>query len=82
MWKSQEIRSLSLLFAKSLNIALKKLEVKYIVPVPPRKGKIQEKGWDQIDELCNLLEYLYGFKILRLLERSTKNWAEKGAWSR
>ena len=72
MWKSQEIRSLSLLFAKSLNIALKKLEVKYIVPVPPRKGKIQEKGWDQIDELCNLLEYLYGFKILRLLERSTK----------
>ena len=71
MWKSQEIRSLSLLFASILNRVLKQEEVEFIVPVPPRKGKIQEKGWDQIDELCNLLEFIYGFKILRLLERST-----------
>ena len=71
MWKSQEIRSLSLLFAGILNRVLKQQEVEFIVPVPPRKGKIQEKGWDQIDELCNLLEFIYGFKILRLLERST-----------
>ena len=71
MWKSQEIRALSLLFAKILNAALKKLEASIIIPVPPRKGKLQQKGWDQIDELCNLLEYIYGYKILRVLERST-----------
>ena len=71
MWKSQEIRSLSLLFAKILNGVLQKLDARVIIPVPPRKGKLQQKGWDQIDELCNLLEYLYGFKVLRILERST-----------
>lgn len=71
MWKSQEIRALSLFFAKILDGLLKKLGAKVIIPVPPRKGKLQEKGWDQIDELCNLLEYIYGFKILRILERAT-----------
>ena len=71
MWKSQEIRSLSIFFAKILNGVFKKLDTNIIIPVPPRKGKIQQKGWDQIDELCNLLEYIYGYKILRILERST-----------
>ena len=71
MWKSQEIRSLSLFFAKILNGVLKNLGASVIIPVPPRKGKLEQKGWDQIDELCNLLEYIYGYKILRILERST-----------
>ncbi len=71
MWKSQEIRALSLFFAKILDGVLQKLSAKVIIPVPPRKGKLQQKGWDQIDELCNLLEYIYGYKILRILERST-----------
>ena len=70
-WKSQEIRALSHFFAKILNGVLQKLDSKVIIPVPPRKGKMQQKGWDQIDELCNLLEYIYGYKILRILERST-----------
>ncbi len=70
-WKSQEERIISLLFAGLLRPVLKKLGTQFIVPVPPRKGKIREKGWDQIDELCNILEYKYGFKILRLLERKT-----------
>ncbi|MBO4640506.1 MAG: ComF family protein [Treponema sp.] len=72
MWKSQEIRSLSFFFAKILNGVLHKLNAQVIIPVPPRKGKLQQKGWDQIDELCNLLEYIYGYKVLRILERSTK----------
>ena len=59
------------MFARILNHVLKQIGVEFIIPVPPRKGKIQEKGWDQIDELCNLLDYIYGFKILRLMERST-----------
>ena len=71
MWKSQEIRSISLMFAKILNLFLHQIGEEFIVPVPPRKGKIQEKGWDQIDELSNLLEFVYGFKILRILERNT-----------
>ena len=71
MWKSQEIRSLSLFFAKILNGVLQKLDCRVIIPVPPRKGKLEQKGWDQIDELCNLLEYIYGYKVLRILERST-----------
>ena len=71
MWKSQEIRSLSFFFAKILAQVIKKLDSQVIVPVPPRKGKLAEKGWDQIDELCNLLEYLYGYRVLRILERST-----------
>ena len=71
MWKSQEIRSLSFFFAKILNGVLQKLGAQVIIPVPPRKGKLQQKGWDQIDELCNLLEYIYGYKVLRILERST-----------
>ena len=71
MWKSQEIRSLSFFFAKILKGMLHKLDCKVLIPVPPRKGKLQQKGWDQIDELCNLLEFIYGYKVLRILERST-----------
>ena len=76
-WKSLEVRSLSLFFAGILNKVLKEAGVEFIVPVPPRKGKVKEKGWDQIDELCNLLDYVYGFKILRLLERSTSKEQKK-----
>ena len=60
------------MFAGFLNPVLKKMDAEFIVPVPPRKGKIQEKGWDQIDELCRLLEFRYGYKVLRLLQRKTK----------
>lgn len=72
MWKTQEIRVISNMFAKFLNPVLKRMEAQFIVPVPPRKGKINQKGWDQIDELCSLLQYRYGYKILRILERRTK----------
>nr|WP_318692444.1 hypothetical protein [uncultured Treponema sp.] len=45
------------------------IEQKVIIPVPPRSGKIREKGWDQIDETCSVLENLYGYRVLRLLRR-------------
>ena len=77
LWKTQEVRVLSNLFAKILNQVLKAMEAEFIVPVPPRKGKIQKKGWDQIDELCNLLEFRYGYKILRILERKTSEQQKK-----
>ncbi len=68
-WKSQGIRTLSFLFARILSFVLRDLDVDVIVPVPPRPGKIEKNGWDQIDELCTILKYHYGFKIFPLLER-------------
>lgn len=69
-WKIQEVRTLSPFFAERIACVLRELNVKIVVPVPPRKGKIQKKGWDQIDEVCQFLEFRYGFKVLKLLERN------------
>ena len=57
--------------AELIGEALFELGVKVVVPVPPRYGKIKEIGWDQVDELCNILEHRFGFKILRVLERKS-----------
>lgn len=70
-WKIRGERSLSFLFATVVHKALVQNGITTIVPVPPRPHKIEENGWDQIDELCNYLEAFYGVKILRLLERKT-----------
>lgn len=69
-WKIKENRSLSKYFAKKIS----EIHSKYfnnipIVPVPPRPGKIKSKGWDQIQELCNYLEYFYDVKIENVLKR-------------
>ena len=71
LWKIEGVRTLSGFFAGLCSQALKKIDVKYIVPVPPRPGKIQKNGWDQIDELCSFLELRYGFCRLNLLERTS-----------
>lgn len=76
-WKMQEERSFSPLFARLLCEVLRKTENKVIVPVPPRKGKIRKKGWDQIEELCLFLEKRYGFRVLRILERNTSGQQKK-----
>ena len=70
-WKMQDERIFSPIFASFLNKYLKLNDEKILVPVPPRKGKIRQKGWDQIEELCNFLEKRYSFKILRILERNS-----------
>jgi predicted amidophosphoribosyltransferase len=69
LWKSKEERVISNMFAWILNSVLRKMEAQFVVPVPPRKGKINQKGWDQIDELCSILKYRYGYKVLHLLQR-------------
>lgn len=68
-WKISEERCLSPVFARFIFQALEKLNCRILVPVPPRKGKIKKKGWDQIDDLCQFLEKRYGITVLRLLER-------------
>ncbi len=97
-WKSKNVRSLSLFFANLIYKAIiqvqkeRNLSFDCVVPVPPRKGKIRKKGWDQIDELCKILSYKYKVKIAELLvrydsreqkkknreERKDKNGAEYG----
>ena len=76
-WKLEDKRTLSPYFAEIFYKKLKSLEGKTgkslaVVPVPPRKGKIREKGWDQIDELCFYLEKGWNVKILPLLERVSR----------
>lgn len=72
-WKINGCRSLSPLFALALEKALVNIYGKQrlvpLVPVPPRPGKIKKTGWDQIDELCNILHSCYGRSVVHLIKR-------------
>ena len=73
-WKLEDKRNLSVYFASLFYRKLCELEEKIgmplcVVPVPPREGKIRERGWDQIEELGFYLEKGWNVRILRLLER-------------
>ncbi len=74
-WKTEDERSLSALFASVLYKAAVSahLESFAFVPVPPRPGKIKEKGWDQIEEVSSILERRYKIRILRVLKRISLN---------
>lgn len=69
LWKKRDVRSLSYFFAELYSRVLERIGARIIVPVPPRPGKIQENGWDQIDEICSYLKYVFGFEIFNVLER-------------
>lgn len=76
-WKLEDKRNLSPYFAaifyKKLSSLEKELGARLpVVPVPPRAGKIREKGWDQIEELCFYLEKGWNVRILPLLERLSR----------
>ena len=75
----QNQRNLSLLFAEICKSVIKKRisENIFIVPVPPRPGKIRSRGWDQIEELSEILKVKFGYKVLKLLERTEKNQQKK-----
>lgn len=77
LWKINEIRCLSPFFAQQVSLVLHQLGQKVIIPVPPRPGKIKQKGWDQIDELCRFLKNRYSFEVLEILERRTKQEQKK-----
>lgn len=76
-WKIAGERSLSSMFAEMVAVVLKEIAVEVIVPVPPRKGKIQKNGWDQIDELCQFLSLRHGFRLLKILSRNSVNQQKK-----
>ncbi len=77
LWKIKGQRALSFEFAKMYYEALKIMNVSVIVPVPPRKGKIKANGWDQIDEVCQFLEFWFGLKKFSVLLRLTKTQQKK-----
>lgn len=76
-WKILGIRSLSPFFAAQIHRALELHGWNVVVPVPPRKGKIARKGWDQIEEICCFLEKRYHSLVLRLLQRNSDTVEQK-----
>lgn len=70
-WKTLGIRCISDMFASFVFEALKNLDLGVLVPVPPREGKIQKNGWDQIDELCQILKFRFGVCIFPILKRDS-----------
>lgn len=72
-WKLEDERIFSDFFAELMNERLSqvcKMMGKFVVvPVPPRPGKIRKKGWDQVDEISRILEFRYGWKVMRILRR-------------
>jgi ComF family protein len=68
-YKFGERRSLAVFFADLAERSLRSLWPGMpIVPVPPRPGKIREKGWDQVEAIVRILERR-GLVVLRILER-------------
>ncbi|MBQ0050832.1 MAG: ComF family protein [Treponema sp.] len=75
-WKMLEKRNLSSIFSKLVYARLNELQKTLgtnlsVVPVPPRPGKIRDRGWDQIDELCRYLHRGWNVKVLKLLRRNS-----------
>ena len=42
----------------------------YIVPVPPRPGKIRKTGWDQTESIAKRLEKSPDVRVIRILKRT------------
>lgn len=72
-WKLKGDREFSEFFAWKVAQRIELLKRKsgnfVLVPVPPRPGKIKEKGWDQVQDLCRYLKFMYGYEIWDLLVR-------------
>jgi ComF family protein len=78
LWKGRGVRLFTPFFAGILaRVFVEEFHIKdesslrnaVIVPVPPRPGKIREKGWDQVADLCTWLEYFYELPVVHVLKR-------------
>ena len=72
VWKNNNIRTLSTVFAPLIHSFLTgypKLMNIPIVPVPPRPKKLREKGWDQIEDLVKDLSVYPELTVYRCLKR-------------
>lgn len=71
-WKVREERGLAYFCSEVFAyIIRKKFSDCVCVPVPPRRGKIRKKGWDQITDVCNILEQNFGIPISSCLKRNS-----------
>ena len=74
-WKIKKQRRLVFFFVEYIQKALTMLEdhgigtFEYIVPVPPRPGKIRKEGWDQIVDVCTLLHKKWKYQVFPILKR-------------
>jgi ComF family protein len=79
-WKTRGIRLFSPVFARVIAQALKDelhADDAVIVPIPPRPGKIKNKGWDQVEDLCAWLELTHNVRVFRVLKRRSKSEQKK-----
>ena len=68
-WKVLGMRGFSAAFAECLALVLARTQGATVVPVPPRPGKLRERGWDQVEDIARLLESRHGIVVSRCLER-------------
>ena len=78
-YKGSELKSLVIFFAKCIYDKLCALSwnVYPVVPVPPRKGKLKNHGWDQVALLAHVLEKKYKILIVRALYRKKASIEQK-----
>lgn len=72
LWKNHNIRTFSTVFAPLIALFLAQhpeLTDIPLVPVPPRRKKLREKGWDQIEDLATDLSIYPHLTICRCLKR-------------
>jgi len=68
-YKFRDRRSLAPFLADLASIELgARWPDRVVVPVPPRPGKLRERGWDQVEDLAKVLERR-GLRVERILER-------------
>ena len=76
-WKTENKRTLSPVFAQMVYGAYEKVCAETgknlpVVPVPPRPGKIKNRGWDQVDEMCRFLHTGWNVPVLKILCRKSR----------
>ncbi len=70
-YKSGRRRSLALFYAEAIAQALKeRFPGRIVIPVPPRPGKVRQKGWDQVEDIARILERRHGVIVRRILTRA------------
>lgn len=70
-WKISGCFGLTGFFAHYLAQKLADFPAIPVIPVPPRPGKIRNKGWDQIELLARTLERAHRIPVLRCLHRTS-----------
>ena len=76
LWKMQGALGVSAFFACAIEQKIKEIETEvgeklFVVPVPPRPGKIKNEGFDQVESLSRYISRGFSRRVIRLLERTS-----------